>query len=102
MADQLLYPGSVLALRADAADRLMASGNGDAALLYLHLLRAGGPFRPQGAVHALKWDPGRAEAGFSGLAFHHAAELRVFVRPADYEQALYLVRKTVREAEAGE
>ena len=67
MADKMLYPGSILALRADAADRLMASGNGDAALLYLHLLRVGGPFRPQGAVHALKWDPGRAEEAFQAL-----------------------------------
>ena len=38
MAGKLLYPGSILSLSADTADRLMASGNGDAALLYLFLL----------------------------------------------------------------
>ena len=43
-------------------------------------------------------DPEKVSRGFSGLSFHHAAELRVFVRPADYETALYLVRKTIREA----
>ena len=47
-------------------------------------------------------DPGKVREGFSGLSFHHAAQLRVFVRPADYEEALYLVRKAVREAEETE
>ena len=47
-------------------------------------------------------DPGRAREGFSGLSFQHAAELRVFVRPGDYEQALYLVRRALREAGEGE
>ena len=47
-------------------------------------------------------DPGKVREGFSGLSFHHAAELRVFVRPADYEEALYLVRKAVRKAEETE
>lgn len=67
MADPLLYPGSILALRADAAQRLISAGNGDAALLYLHLLGRAGPFQLQAAVHALKWDPARAEAAFEAL-----------------------------------
>ena len=43
------------------------------------------------------FDPGRVRGGFSGMISHHSAELRVFVRPKDYETALYLVRKAVRE-----
>ncbi len=38
----ILAPGSVLAMTGQAADRLLKLDNGDAALLYLHLLRHGG------------------------------------------------------------
>ena len=67
MAGKLLYPGSILSLSADTADRLMASGNGDAALLYLFLLRKGGVLEPRAATHTLKWDPDRVSAAFSVL-----------------------------------
>ena len=67
MAGKLLYPGSILSLSADTADRLMASGNGDAALLYLFLLRKGGVLEPRAAAHTLKWDPDRVSAAFSVL-----------------------------------
>ena len=40
MANTLL-PGEVLAMTGQAADRLLKLGDGDAALLYLHLLRHG-------------------------------------------------------------
>ncbi len=40
MADTLI-PGGVLAMTAQAADRLLKQDNGDAALLYLHCLRHG-------------------------------------------------------------
>ncbi len=43
------------------------------------------------------FDPKSVQARFSGLASHHAAELRIFVRPEDYEQALFLVRKALQE-----
>lgn len=39
--DFTLFPGSVLALSAEAVDRLLRCDSGDGALLYLHLLRSG-------------------------------------------------------------
>ena len=39
---QMFLPGEVLAIAAQAADRLLALDSGDAALLYLQLLRRGG------------------------------------------------------------
>lgn len=49
----LLSPGSILSLWGEAADRLVQEGNGDAALLYLHILRNKNPFPPQ-------WDKAKA------------------------------------------
>lgn len=40
----LLPPGQILAFGAEAAERLLAQDHGDAALLYLHLLRHNNPF----------------------------------------------------------
>ena len=40
---QTLIPGSILAMSDQAADRLLKLDSGDAALLYLHLLRRGSP-----------------------------------------------------------
>ena len=45
---ELLLPGDILSMTARAADRLMGAGNGDAALLYLWLLRRGGRLEPAG------------------------------------------------------
>ena len=45
---ELLLPGDILSMTARAADRLMGAGNGDAALLYLWLLRRGGRLEPEG------------------------------------------------------
>ncbi len=67
MAGKLLYPGTILSLSADAADRLCASGSGDAALLYLFLLRRSGVFEPRAAAHTLRWDPDRTAAAFDAL-----------------------------------
>ena len=39
---QTFLPGGVLAMTGQAADRLLKLDSGDAALLYLHLLRRGG------------------------------------------------------------
>ena len=38
---ELLLPGNIISMDARAADRLTACGKGDAALLYLWLLRRG-------------------------------------------------------------
>ncbi len=56
MQDNTLLPGSVLALSAAAAQRLVEAGNGDAALLYLQLLRSGQQDIWSAARSALKWD----------------------------------------------
>ena len=67
MAGKLLYPGAILSLSADCADRLCTAGNGDAALLCLHLLRRGGAFDPRRAAHLLHWPPDRVEGAFEAL-----------------------------------
>ena len=64
---ELLLPGDILSMTARAADRLMGAGNGDAALLYLWLLRRGGRLEPEAARRALKWDVPRLEAALSAL-----------------------------------
>lgn len=50
---KLLIPGEVLAITGQAADLLLRLDNGDAALLYLHLLR-------RGTVNDLNWAPAPA------------------------------------------
>ena len=49
---ELLLPGNIISMDARAADRLTACGNGDAALLYLWLLRHGGVLDPAQARKA--------------------------------------------------
>ena len=48
-------------MAAGAVDRLLSAGSGDAALLYLWLLKTGGEYDAAGAARALKWDPARAD-----------------------------------------
>lgn len=67
MAKDLFYPGSILSFHRKAADKLIASGSGDAALLYLCLL-AGRD------AAALKWDPARLEAAHHTLLTLHLAD----------------------------
>lgn len=57
---QTLIPGSILAMTDQAADRLLKLDSGDAALLYIHLLRRG---TPQG----LKWTEDRVRAALEQL-----------------------------------
>ncbi len=63
MADLIL--GQVISLSADAADKLIARGEGDAALLCLALLRHG---TPDAARKALRWTGERVDRAWSVLA----------------------------------
>ena len=67
MADNAYLPGGILSLATGAADRLIAAGSGDAALLYLYLLKTGGTYDPAQAARALRWEPSRADAALSLL-----------------------------------
>ncbi len=58
-------PGGVVSLSAENADRLLALGQGDAALLYVALLRHGGESVP--ARQALGWTQGRLDAAYAAL-----------------------------------
>ena len=57
---QSLLPGSVLALPDQAVQRLIKLDNGDAALLYLHLLRRNG-------LEGLPWPVERKQAALEAL-----------------------------------
>ena len=57
---QGMLPGEVLAMTGQAADRLLKLGSGDAALLYLCLLRRGEP-------GALRWPQDRLQAALEQL-----------------------------------
>ena len=47
-------------------------------------------------------DPSLRTQSFSGLRSHHAAEFRVFVRPKDYEEAAFIVRKALENSDREE
>ncbi|NBI10339.1 DnaD domain protein [Colidextribacter sp. OB.20] len=57
---QPFLPGQVLAMTAQAADRLLRLDSGDAALLYLQLLR-------RGSLEGLRWPEGRIQAALDQL-----------------------------------
>ena len=57
---QLLTPGSILSMTDQAADRLLKLDSGDAALLYLHLLR-------RGSLDGLRWPEDRKRAALQLL-----------------------------------
>lgn len=57
---QTLIPGSILAMTDQAADRLLKLDSGDAALLYIHLLRRGTPA-------GLSWPEGRLRTALDQL-----------------------------------
>ena len=63
---QLLMPGSVVAMTDQAADRLLKLDSGDAALLYLHLLRRGTP-------DGLRWPEDRKQRALDQLKEHGLA-----------------------------
>ncbi|MEL4861634.1 DnaD domain protein [Pseudoflavonifractor phocaeensis] len=103
MADSVFLPGNILSLAAGAADRLIAAGNGDAALLYLWLLKAGGAYQTGPAAHALRWDPARTEAALSllvgmGLAEANTQALAPALHPSE-EPPEYTAADLNRELE---
>ena len=67
---ELLLPGNIISMDSRAADRLLSAGSGDAALLYLWLLRHGGVLTASSARAVLKWDGQRLED-----AVHHLKAL---------------------------
>lgn len=56
-----LLPNSILSLSGEAADRLLALGDGDAALVYLHLLR-------RGDTRDIRWPASRLQGALDKLA----------------------------------
>ena len=57
-------PGEVLAITAQTADRLLRLDSGDAALLYLHLLR-------HGETEGLTWGRERVQEAMERLSLIH-------------------------------
>ena len=82
MAGKLLYAGNMLSLPAEAADRLLGARNGDAALLYLYLLRRGGVFEPERAARTLRWEVRRGEEAFAALVQMGLADREAKAAPA--------------------
>ena len=72
---QLLMPGSVVAMTDQAADRLLKLDSGDAALLYLHLLRRGTP-------DGLRWPEDRKQRALDQLKEHGLAPAALSAAPA--------------------
>lgn len=75
-------------LSAQAAKRLLEKGDGDAALLYLALLRHHGNVQPRSLAGELRWEKGRIEAAEEtlrqlGLIASAAPERSADLEPAD-------------------
>ena len=78
---QILIPGSILAMTDQAADRLLKLDSGDAALLYIHLLR-------RGDTRGLNWTADRIHAALEQLKSQGLAPDEVSVpEPAPVEPA---------------
>ena len=60
-------PDDPVTLTAQAVKRLLDRGDGDAALLYLALLRRHGDTPPRSLAGELRWDKGRIEAAEAAL-----------------------------------
>lgn len=101
MADNPYLPGNILSLAAEAADRLVSSGSGDAALLYLYLLKNGGDYRPEAAAKALRWETERCAGAHSllcKLSLAQPAAKAAPVLPAE-EPPAYTSEDITRELE---
>lgn len=80
-------------LSAQAAKKLLERGDGDAALLYLALLRHHGTVQPRSLAGELRWERGRIEAAEEtlrqlGLVISSAPEKAAVLEPAD-ERPVY-------------
>lgn len=80
----LLLHNDILAISAEAADRLLSVGNGDAALLYLGLLRHR---EVEPARKALGWTDQRVAAAFQELVRHALAQgsIQAIAQPEESE-----------------
>jgi len=56
-----------IALSPETVDRLLSRGSGDAALLYLYLLRTGGEYSSKAAQEALGWNAAQVMSAFAHL-----------------------------------
>lgn len=99
---QVLPENVPLALPGQAADILIAAGEGDQALLYLYILRQGGLYAPEKAAQALAWDQARVERAFQSLSHlgltcggAPAAPAKVILEPA--EEPPHYALEEVRE-----
>lgn len=106
MSGNVLLPGNILSLTGAAADRLLKSGSGDAALLYLYLLRSGGTFSPGGARHTLGWADERVRTAFDALVSLGLADGQTETAPAPQkpepdEPPAYTAADIARELEGG-
>ena len=72
---QAFFPGEVLAITAQAADRLLGLDSGDAALLYLYLLR-------RGSAGGLKWTDERLRRALDQLKSQGLAPAELPAPPA--------------------
>lgn len=61
-----IHSGAV-SLSSRTADKLISQGDGDAALLYLYLLRTAGLYDPAQAAKSLHWEPQRVVDAFTAL-----------------------------------
>lgn len=76
-----LMPGEVVAMTGQAADRLLKLDHGDAALLYLHLLR-------HGTLSGLKWTQDRIQAALEQLKSQDLAPTQELTAPEPPAQEL--------------
>lgn len=79
MGKDLLYPGRILSLHREAAERLLEKGSGDAALLYLCLAAERDPGK-------LGWDADRLETAHRTLLELRLADPGQSIRPAPPEK----------------
>ena len=75
MAKDLFYPGAILSIHKKAADKLLSSGSGDAALLYLALLAQREPA-------SFGWEASRLEAAHGVLLSLGLADPTQPIQPA--------------------
>lgn len=71
---RILMPGEILAMTSQTADQLLKLDSGDAALLYLHLLRHGG-------TQGLKWTQDRCQTALEQLRTKGLAPSEELVKP---------------------